>query len=682
MSTFAPGTPQEEIWATNYRLYGARDPSAPPGFYDSLPQSPFGNTPSTPTTTSYRPFTDFGSIQSFDDWLASQGIFEDEEGRYQGADQYYDDEWQGTGGNKNSRLGLALQQAYSDYLGGINPGFNTFQGPEDIYDDPTPRQSAGDSDYLRYMRGLGDLTPDQITQLYGTLGPVAVGYGTGQPGRFTYFQDNPNSPEAQAALAEFQRKHPGYSQIPTNLRQFQPGQDRAGAGYYFVNDPSQVKYDPEYGMLAPESQFGFAGTKGGFFNDSFGQSLIKMLGVAAPFVLPALIPGLPSIATQGVETFPGSGVFTGGTAAGGAGAITNAATLADLDPIISTAGGVDPFTGAALSGSASMPGFDILDPSTWDFSDVLDVDPSVWDSDIVGNLPDTLFPEGLSWEDILGVGKDIITGGGDGGGVLGKVWDWLTGGSGGGGRGGGSGGILRGALGNMSPLDLALLIGGLYEANQQGKKPTTQETKYAPWYTQAAQNLTNQAGALSPTGSYQPYVERAGALTERSATPLSEIDLSPYMNPYIDSILDPMRRRYETDLSKSLNKIDANAAMMNAFGRNRNLLEKKYAGESAARGWDELESNVRKGAFDTALTTAAGDLTRAGTAGSGMLDIGKALPGMETEDLTRGILTGSNVLKNITPDKTVTTTNPPPSLFAQGAGALTAFSGLNDAFKP
>ena len=146
--------------------------------------------------------------------------------------------------------------------------------------------------------------------------------------------------------------------------------------------------------------------------------------------------------------------------------------------------------------------------------------------------------------------------------------------------------------------------------------------------------------STAPNTAWQPYMDRATELTNLSARTLPEIDLNTYMNPYLQSVLDPLKARYDVDVAGRLNEINSQAAMRNAFGTNRNALISSRAQGEADRVWNENEANIRKGAFDFATNAALTDLTRLGAAGTSFANFGKTAGGFTQADLERMGLTG------------------------------------------
>ena len=355
---------------------------------------------------------------------------------------------------------------------------------------------------------------------------------------------------------------------------------------------------------------------------------------------------------------PGTTSVFGG--AGGAGLVDVGGQMIDLSGYLT---GVDSFAGGAGALSSLTEG-----GGMWD-----DIISLMSDSDEFIDIQGMIDSGALTLDDVdnFGLWDAIKTGAGGLWDNAGSIWNTITKGS-----------KILGGTGGLSPLDLLLLGGGLIEGRNTDPTVTTQTaTSTVPdWYTQASQNLLNKAGALEPSTGWQPYLDKATGYTDAAAGGLPSIDLNTYMNPYLDSVLDPMRDRYVTDRAQTLQGIDNKAASVNAFGRNRADLLKTQAGESADRTWNETEARIRSGAFDTAASNATRDLDRRATAGKTYGDYAKAFGDLDMTSNLLPITAYSTALKGIqlprNQTQTTTTTNPPPSLIGQAIGGLGALSNL------
>lgn len=179
---------------------------------------------------------------------------------------------------------------------------------------------------------------------------------------------------------------------------------------------------------------------------------------------------------------------------------------------------------------------------------------------------------------------------------------------GGGGTGGSTGGTgLSGllsslGLGNLSPAQLAALglsipaLGSIFgDEGDPGSTTVTQELP--PWYTDAAKGAIGDALYLP---DYESFMQVPGAL-------LSEADLAPYMNNYIDATLNPQLVRMGEDFAREGNQLDASAVKTGAFGGSRNVLEHSLAQERQNKRVDEATNSAYSNAFNTAMGLAGQD---------------------------------------------------------------------------
>lgn len=174
---------------------------------------------------------------------------------------------------------------------------------------------------------------------------------------------------------------------------------------------------------------------------------------------------------------------------------------------------------------------------------------------------------------------------------------------GGGGSSGWMGNLLSSlGLGNLTAAQLAALglsipaLGSIFgDPGDPGSTTVTQELP--PWYTDAAKGAIGDALYLP---DYESFMQMPGAL-------LSEADLAPYMNNYIDATLNPQLVRMGEDFAREGNQLDASAVKTGAFGGSRNVLEQSLAQERQNKRVDEATSNAYSQAFNSAMNLAGQD---------------------------------------------------------------------------
>lgn len=113
--------------------------------------------------------------------------------------------------------------------------------------------------------------------------------------------------------------------------------------------------------------------------------------------------------------------------------------------------------------------------------------------------------------------------------------------------------------------------------------------------------------AVTGAGSWVPGLLDAQGLAGAGSRSILDRDLARYMNPYIDSVLDPQLRRQFEDQSRELNEFDAARVSRGAFGTGRSDLMKNQMQERQGLARQELENNAYKAAYDNAMGLMQGD---------------------------------------------------------------------------
>lgn len=154
--------------------------------------------------------------------------------------------------------------------------------------------------------------------------------------------------------------------------------------------------------------------------------------------------------------------------------------------------------------------------------------------------------------------------------------------------------------------------------------------------TQRAIDLAN-----SNVGNYQPYVDRATELTNESAKGITPEQITGYMNPYIDSVLNfsvkdmedaAARRREEMRAiaSRSGNDFASSGGSLNRF-----QVESDLADRGLFRDVGALSASTRAGAFDAATRLATDERNRQASAGGAFSNLGTNVSSMAAGDVGR-----------------------------------------------
>lgn len=85
-------------------------------------------------------------------------------------------------------------------------------------------------------------------------------------------------------------------------------------------------------------------------------------------------------------------------------------------------------------------------------------------------------------------------------------------------------------------------------------------------------------------------------------------NISGYMNPYVDNVVDAASRNYQHQFEQNLNNINDRAASQNAFGNSRRSVMQGAAAAENSRLFGDFAANQRKSAFDAAAGYAAKDI--------------------------------------------------------------------------
>ena len=214
--------------------------------------------------------------------------------------------------------------------------------------------------------------------------------------------------------------------------------------------------------------------------------------------------------------------------------------------------------------------------------------------------------------------------------------------------------------------------------------------------TQKAIELANASA-----GAWQPYVDKASAYTDKAAGGIPSMDLSKYMNPYLDSVLTPMLRDINEASDTRREKLRSMTAMSGndyvSTSGNRFNVSDSMLDRETLRAVSDASGKARASAFDAATGLASSDLNRYGTAGGAFNTLANTVGTQGGADFTRlgaaGELEakpGENALTkaadtaklyaSIIPGTTsAVTATKNPSILGQAVGA---FGAYNAATKP
>lgn len=238
------------------------------------------------------------------------------------------------------------------------PGWGQSKGNLDEVNAFLTKQIEENKKYDSLMHG-GKL-------LYGTAGRVsepAPATKAGEIGRPARIEEREVAggpfTDRVKRFESLQAKYPGYVQAGNASKGMQAGSDQPVT---YITDPSTIRYDPEFGYIAPANQFGRAGVKGQTWWSKGGWGILAPLGfaagvavsgagaaasagsgAAAPNAMQAgAMPGVLGSAGSAAEAaIPGTAAFNAAMGGGiGAGLPASTATLGEVGGgLISAAGG-------------------------------------------------------------------------------------------------------------------------------------------------------------------------------------------------------------------------------------------------------------------------------------------------------------------------------------------------------
>jgi len=155
-------------------------------------------------------------------------------------------------------------------------------------------------------------------------------------------------------------------------------------------------------------------------------------------------------------------------------------------------------------------------------------------------------------------------------------------------------------------------------------------------YVDAGAALQKQAGdvATANVGSYKPYVDAGVALTTKAAGGIPSVNLSDYLNPFMQAAIDPAADVVRRDAAKKQMADSAAAGKVGAFGGTSAAVEKAANTRDTQTTIGNLYKTGLSAGFDKATGLATTDLDRMTTAGKSLVDTGKTVSTLGNADAT------------------------------------------------
>ena len=134
-------------------------------------------------------------------------------------------------------------------------------------------------------------------------------------------------------------------------------------------------------------------------------------------------------------------------------------------------------------------------------------------------------------------------------------------------------------------------------------------------------------------GDFAGFLDEAADSFRSAGTGITQDDLDQYLNPFTDEVIlrtqdDIARQRalLNPDLAQS-------ASSFGQEGMSRDFIQRGLADQEAIRTSADLTSDLRRGAFDSAVTNLENQRRRQALVGQGLGSIAEALPALTQQEL-------------------------------------------------
>ena len=152
-----------------------------------------------------------------------------------------------------------------------------------------------------------------------------------------------------------------------------------------------------------------------------------------------------------------------------------------------------------------------------------------------------------------------------------------------------------------NPYGGAAGVAGWTDAQNQAMAMLPQVGQYQGQYGQASDALSGLLG-------YNPNQIRAGAV---NAGQLAGTDLSPYLNPYTENVINRTTDTMERSGKQAQNQIRSDAAKGSSFGGSRQAIQQGVQQAETTRAIGDYAGKAREAAFTSAQANATADIQRA-----------------------------------------------------------------------
>lgn len=146
--------------------------------------------------------------------------------------------------------------------------------------------------------------------------------------------------------------------------------------------------------------------------------------------------------------------------------------------------------------------------------------------------------------------------------------------------------------------------------------------------------------ALTEGGDYRQDVERARELAERGATSFADADIDAYMNPFIESALEPAARELREEGLRRQTEVGQQAAMASAFGGSRAAILESEASGKSIEAISDLYARGYQQAYESAANRFDQDRVSARAASDQFLETGAQGQQMLSNEMNNLLVTG------------------------------------------
>lgn len=306
------------VWGTKFSAQDVANYAGQRGLQlpGMIPQSPKPVTTADPKINNLPNLIDPNSVQRR---VTSQDDFINGELKQRGIFQGEDKQWMVRGDEGARRLGE--DELGGDPISALRSIYDSKRGSFELTGDPLAGQ---------YVR------PDGGFYIGGNVGLLRTGYSGLYAGQSGQSFTNPNgSAEYNKYLADFDAKYNGYSQLDPSHVRYDPATQRISLvgmdendprnSRQYISDPSQIIYDPNYGLIAPNNTFGAAGSHDeGALKSGAWAPLLPLMAWAAPTAIAAMAPELATAGSAAAALTTGIAPTLTTTGLVGAGALSGA----------------------------------------------------------------------------------------------------------------------------------------------------------------------------------------------------------------------------------------------------------------------------------------------------------------------------------------------------------------------